>query len=635
MGMSHRATTDSKWSGAMAMTLRAVAIAGSLFHLYTLGVRPIDHLVFRSTHLFLASLLVLSRSQRGRKGPKKGMVSAMDITLVLLSLASWIYFATQSQTIHFRAGIFPTTWDVVFGFLTIVVLLEMARRTGGSALSILAIIALIYAMVGQYIPGILGHRGSDFPTVVSFLYSPTGIYSSMLGVAATYVVLYVIFSAFLNVSGAGQFFIDLSYSLAGRLRGGPAKVAIIASALFGTINGSTTTNVLATGTFTIPLMKRAGYQPRFAGAVEAVASCGGQIMPPIMGVAAFLIVENLGVPYLQVMKAALIPALVYFFGLFCAVDFEAARTNLLVVPAEDLPRLSDVLRRGWHLLLPVALLVTSLVVLKQSPIRAAFWGIGGAVVASWFREETRVGINKVLDALEEGMRGAIVTSAVCGVAGIVVGVLYLTGLGIKFATVLLEYSYGLLPLALVLVMVVTIVLGMGLPTVAAYGIPAAVLAPGLVKMGVPPLAAHMFIFYFSCISTITPPVALGAFAAAPLAGASPSEVGWTAWRLGLVAFIIPFMFIYGPPLLFAGTGWEIALAVITALTGTLCLSGSLVGWLFGRCTALERVVLFGLAFLMIKPGLGTDIIGIAGLILVFLLRRVLDRRTLSAAGPRV
>lgn len=622
MPFSQEQGTSRRWSDVIYVVLRAVAIGGALFHLIVLGVKPIDHLIFRSTHLLLAVLLLLSERQHDSKQSSTGNLRVVvNLVLILFSLVSWVYFIRHAEAVHFRAGMFPTTLDVIFGSLTMLVVLEITRRAGGTGMFVLAVIAFIYTMVGPYMPGLLHHRGYNFATVISFLYSPLGIYGSILGVAATYVILYVIFSAFLSASGAGKFFIDLSYALAGSLRGGPAKVAIAASALFGTINGSTTTNVLTTGTFTIPLMKRAGYEPKFAGAVEAVASCGGQLMPPIMGVAAFLIVENLGVPYTEVMKAALVPAIIYFTSLFFMVDFEAAKTNLARLESDERSSPRTVLREGWHLLLPLVLLIVSLVFFKVSPIRAAFWGIAGAIVASRFKKSTRIGIRHVLDALEEGMRSAVSVSAVCAGAGIIVGSLYLTGLGIKLSAILMEYSQGILPVALMMVMGMTILLGMGLPTVAAYGIPAAILVPALTKLGVAPLAAHMFIFYYSCISAITPPVALGAFVAAPLAGAHPSEVGWTATRIGLVGLLLPFMFIYSPGLLLNGSASQIVIAIATSVVGCISLAGGLIGWFVERLTVIERILLIGASILLIWQGLATDIIGVSLIGFVYAHRR--------------
>jgi TRAP transporter 4TM/12TM fusion protein len=480
-----------------------------------------------------------------------------------------------------------------------------------------------------------------------------GIYGLVLGVSATFIYLFVLFGAFLKVSGGGQLFIDIAYGLFGRVRGGPAKVAVVASGLFGTVSGSAVANVVGTGTFTIPLMKSIGYQPHFAGAVEAVASSGGQLMPPIMGAAAFIMSEILQIPYFRICLHALLPALLYYFCAFIMVDLEAAKTGLKGVPSEALPRVGRILRERGLLLLPLPVLIYILAVVQATPMKAAFWAIittfgliASQTFLNLFRDLGRKGslsqagvslLRQTTTAMHEGAVGTLIVASACATAGIVIGITNLTGLGLKLSGILVDLSHGYLLALLVLTMIASIILGMGLPTTACYILLAVLAAPALIKMGVMPIAAHLFVFYFGIISAITPPVAGAAYAAAPLAGVGPMKIGFTACRLGIAAFILPYMWVYGPALLLIGEPLKVALGVVTSVIGIAACACAVQGYMLHRLSVLERILLMIAALLLIKPGWITDGIGLA-LLLPVIIHQVFStgrerKNVLSRAFP--
>ena len=452
------------------------------------------------------------------------------------------------------------------------------------------------------------------------------IYSSPMNASATMVFMFMVFGAFLGMSGAGNFFIDLAMSIAGSKRGGPAKVAVISSALFGTVSGNSVANVVSTGSFTIPLMKSIGYRPTFAGAVEATASTGGQIMPPILGSAAFIMAELIGAPYSEIMLASIIPALLYFFTVFMIVDIEAAKNDLVGVERSKLPKKSYVLK-NIYMLLPLVVLTIVLTFMGQSPIRAASWGVITCIVVYVIKNK-KLDVKLIIDAMSEGARSACGMICACGTAGIVVGVLNMTGAGIKFTSFVFDISGGYLFAALVLTMLASLVLGMGLPTSASYIICAAVAAPALIEMGLSPMQSHMFVFYFACISAITPPVAMAAYAGASIAGAKPMAVGFTACKLGICAFIVPYMFCYAPSLLWKGSALEIISVIVSSMIGAVMLSYGLeryAGCFSVPIGILPAIGLIGFSMLLIIPGTVTDLIGLAGglfiLALIYLRRK--------------
>ena len=603
--------------GLAGRAIVVVAAAAALFHLYAAGFSPFTALVQRPVHLALMAALGFlgvgirswGPSLEGR--PRRRLPAAISWILGSTIVASCVYIVTQHEVLVQRSGA-PTLVDLIAGVATIVVILELARRFNGWGLVAVCVMALVYAVSGPHLPGVLAHRGYGLTRLVEHLYLSTeGVWGIPLGVSADFVYLFVLFGAVLDVAGGGSLLISLADRVAGKTRGGPAKTAAAASAFMGSLSGSAVANVVTTGTFTIPLMKRSGFKPFFAGAIEAAASTGGQLMPPIMGAGAFIMATWTSIPYTKVALAAAIPAALYYVALLMAIHFRAGKTGLEPsggVGAE--PVLSRI-----HLLTPLVVIIAVLV-LGRSPMRAAFWGVVSAWAVTWLRRDTRLGSESVERALKSGARGSVQVAVACAAAGIVVGVASLTGIGLRMSELIVTLSGGDLLGALGLTAIGSIVLGMGLPTTAAYVVLAALGAPALTQLGVPLLSAHLFIFYFGCISNVTPPVSLAAYAAAGIADAPAMKTAVTAMLLAGAGFIVPFMFVYVPELLLEGTWWGIAIAFGTATAGVTALAAAGVG--FGRrsLTPLERVVLAAAALALMLPGLATDGFGMLALAVI-------------------
>ncbi|MEP7281491.1 MAG: TRAP transporter permease [Rubrivivax sp.] len=608
-------------------SITGVAVAMSVFHLWVAFVGPPNAYVMRGVHLAFALVLGFL-IMPGRDG-RATRVSGFDLVLVLAAAAASLYPMLNLSYIEARMYYVddPVFADYVFGGALIVLILEATRRATGWALPITALVFLAYGIT-------LG--GQSVAIMLDQLYLTTeGIFGIPLYVSATYVMLFILFGSFVEKSGAGQLFMDFALALAGHTSGGPAKVAVITSSLFGTVSGSAVANVMTTGTFTIPLMMRTGYRPAFAGAVEAVASTGGQLMPPIMGAAAFVMAEFLGVSYLTVAGFAILPAVLYYVAVFMAVHFEARRIGLKGLPKADLPRLKAVLSERGHLFLPLVVIVAVLLS-GRSAAFAALCGIGSVLPTTWLRASTRhtFGWRAIIDALESGARNTLVVALACACAGIVIGTITLTGLGLSFTGVVLALSQNSLLLALLLTMLAGILLGMGLPTTPAYIVQVALLVPALVKLGVRVEAAHLFVLYFAVLSAITPPVAMAVYAANGISRGTLMDTSWAAVKLGLTGYIIPFMFVFSPSLLLIGDPGTVALAVITATLGVVCLAGGLhEAFFLGSARSWERVMLIVAAFVLIKPGWITDLIGIA-LVLLTLLSQHFVRTPQPQPQPR-
>ena len=600
-------------SGFTYQLFLCIGLVMALFHIYFLGYSSLEPWILYYTHLgfglALAYLLYpfSAKSNASRPG-------AADIGLIVLSVAACAYFIISMNEIVFRIGVSPTPLDLVFSSLVILLVLEMTRRTNGFVLPLIAVLFILYGLYGNILPySFGGHRGYSFSRLISYLVGMDAMLSTPLATAASFVFLFFLFSSFLASTGAGQFFIDLALGLAGGTRGGPAKVAVIGSALFGMISGSSSANVVASGTFTIPMMIKTGYSPRFSAAVESVASTGGQMTPPILGAAAFIIAELTGTPYLDIALATVIPALLYFTSIYYMIDLEALKLSLMGHKAEDLPNVRSLIVRRGHLLIPILVLLYVMIVMKASVVKAAIFGIYATVLCTFLRRDTRITVNKAVAGIADGAKQAVGLISACATAGLIIGVLNMTGTGLKFAGAVIAFSGGSIPVALFLTMCASLVLGMGLPTAAAYLICAAVVAPALTGLGVPVLTANLFIFYFACLSAITPPVALAAFTASFLARSNPMSVAFTAVRLGFVAFIVPYMFVYAPSLLFQGSPLTIATTIVTALAGVVFIGSALQGYFLGaRLPAASRVLFFAAAITLIIPGYLTDGIG-AGL----------------------
>ena len=619
-----------------AWVIAAVSAAAALFHLYAAGFSPFTALIQRPVHLALmAALGFLGVGvQRKRRASAAAEVVEADgdatnpvdeeesVSSDELSWLNWVlagitvlvcgYLASQNQQLVSRSAN-PTQLDLIAGGVLILLVLELARRATGWGLVIVCLLALGYAFAGPYLPGFLAHRGYGVVRLVEQLFLSTeGIWGVPLGVSADFGYLFVLFGAVLDVAGGGALLIALANRVAGRTRGGPAKTAAVASALMGSLSGSAVANVVTTGSFTIPLMKRAGFRPFFAGAIEAAASTGGQLMPPVMGAGAFILATWTNIPYLEVAAAAVIPAILYYAALIAAIHFRAGRMGIKPAGTGDVEKVSDRL----HLLLPLAAIVI-LLGMGRSPMRAAFWGVTSAFVMAYLRPATRPSLPEIRTVMERAGRGAVQVAAACAAAGIVVGVASLTGIGLRMSELIIQVSGGNLLSALMLTALGSIVLGMGLPTTAAYVVLAALGAPALVQLGVPLLAAHLFIFYFGCISNVTPPVSLAAFAAAGISGAPPLKTAMTAAVLAGAGFVVPFMFVYGPPLLLVGTIPEITLAFVSAIVGVTALAAAGMGFARRPIVWWERVILFVAALALVLPGLATDGAGLVGVVVVF------------------
>ncbi len=608
--LDQESSAKRELSGIYKKIFFTFAILTTIAHIYYLALQPVTGYFLFALHVGTGYSLLLAYYPPFKKG-RKDKVPVYDLFLIALMLFAAAQMIREMNTIVYRIGISPTTMDMIVSIIVILITLECTRRTCGNILPVIAIVFLLYGRYGHLLPGMLGHREYSWSKVLSYMIGMDAIFGTSMNASARMVFLFIVFGAFLAASGSGKFFIDLSLSVAGHARGGPAKVAVLSSALFGTVSGNSVANVVTTGSMTIPMMKSIGYKNHFAGAVEATASTGGQIMPPIMGSAAFIMASLIGMPYSRIVTAAIIPALLYFYTVFLMVDLEAIKHNLQGIERAKLPSLKKIMMTQGHLILPLIVLILVLTVLGWSTIRSALMGIITCIVVSWVHKNTRMGPKTILKACGDGALSATSVIAACGTAGIVVGVLNVTGTGLKFASAIVQLAGGRLWLALVLTMCASILLGMGLPTTASYLICAAVAAPALVQLGLTPLQAHMFVFYFACISAITPPVALAAYAGAGIAKAKPMQVAVTACKVGISAFVIPYMFCYGPALLWEGSGTVIITTLITAIAGATFLSfGMQRQAMHIRMNRLESIVMMFGSLLLIKPGLQTDAIGI-------------------------
>jgi TRAP transporter 4TM/12TM fusion protein len=598
-----------------------LTISMSLFHFYMAGIGRMPSNKMRAIHLaYTMALIFLLYPWKKKADNSASKTSILDYLLAIIGAGSSLYMYFNIDAISMRSGLGFLPQDRIAGIVCIIMVLEATRRCIGWELPTLASIFILYAALGKYLPGALMHRGYSVNRLAEHMYiSAEGIFGIPLGVSATIIFLFILFGAFLTQTGLSEFFTNTSMAMAGSRAGGPAKVAIIASGFLGMINGSAAANVVTTGAFTIPLMKKLGYKPYFAGAVEAVASTGGQMMPPVMGAAAFIMAEFLGVGYRTIMLAAFIPSVLYYVALWASVDIEARRLKLQGVPKEMLPNAMVEFKKSGHLVIPILLLI-GMLMFNYSPSYAAFYSIVTLIIVSTFRKSSRLDIKKLILALDGGAKQAIPVAIACAVVGLVIGVVTLTGLGLQLANMIIFMSGGLLVPTMILTMIACIILGMGMPTSAAYIVAATVASPALTQLGVEPLTAHMFVFYYAVLSAITPPVALAAYAGAGIAGASPSKVGWTAVRLGLVGFIIPFMFVFSPNLLMQRSPWLVPWVFFTAVIGCYCLGAAVQGYFKTKSKIYETIGFFATALLLIDSKPLTDAIGLSMFVILFLVQ---------------
>lgn len=593
-------------------------IAISLYHFITSFVGSPATLKHRSLHvsmmLFLSFMLYPVSDKASRR-----KLPVYDTILSILSICITLYVWIDYPNIIARAGII-NTMDFVVGTILILLVVEASRRISGWPLTILAIIFILYGLFGKNFPGIFAHRGYDWEALVNqFFISTDGIYGTSVGVAASYIFLFILFGEVMNKCGMGQFFNDIALALAGSSRGGPAKVAVIASGFLGSINGSAIANVVTTGTFTIPLMKKTGYSKEFAGAVEATASVGGQLLPPVMGAAAFIMAEMIGIQYSKIIVYAAIPAVLYYVGVIIQVHLRALKKDLHGIPKEDLPKVGDVMRDKGHLLIPIAFLLGMLFFSGTTVIYSAFFTILVTMVTSMFKKSTRMNVNSVLDAFAGAAKGTVSVSMACAIVGIIIAVTSITGFGLNMANAIIQLGGTSIIATLLFTMITCMILGMGLPSIPAYLITATIAAPALVKLGIPVVAAHLFVFYFAMFANLTPPVALAAFAAAGLSGGDPMKTGFASVKLALAGFIIPYMFIYNKELLLLNTTAPVAIRVaLTSIVGVTMIGLAIEGYFKKKVPIILRILSFVGAMLLITADVTQDIIGFAILIVILI-----------------
>lgn len=591
-----------------------LAICFVAFHLYTAAFGTMPGIAQKSIHLgFLLVIFYINAMVDSEKRWEQIFLGIM----ALFALGGCAYITILDENLQLRAGIVYAS-DILFAILLIIAIFEACRRKMGNPLVIITLVFVAYAFLGKYIPGFLNQPGMTLKKFTSLVYLTTdGIFGSPLYASASYVVLFVLLGAIMSVSSIGDYMTNLATSLFGHMRGGPAKVAVVASGFFGSISGSPTANVIGTGTFTIPMMKKNGFEPEFAAAVEATASTGGAIMPPIMGSTAFIMAEMLGIPYTAVAKAALIPAILYFLAVLFGVDIYAAKHGLKGIPRSQLPKVRSMLKQ-IYMLAPLIFLIFCMAVFNMTIVRSGLLTIIVTLVLVEINPKTRMTKEQWLQIPVQTVKSAVSVGIACAMAGIISGVIMGSGLGYRISSILTSVAGTSMLLLLVLTMVVSLIMGMGVPTTAAYLVLASLVAPTMIQLGIPPLAAHMFIFYFGCISSITPPVALAAYAGAGLAGCDPNKTGYKAFRLAFCSFLMPYLFVYNPVLLMEGGVLDILWSLVTALIGAYLLASGFEGFFFRWSLKwFERPLMILGAVMLIVPGMVTDLVGIAIIVVEF------------------
>ncbi len=618
-----------KLAGPVKKIFFIACVLVSCYHLYTAAFGPPVTLVHRSLHVSMMLALCFIMYPFSKKSDLT-KPTLFDWLLVILSFAAPAYIYTDYLGVVERAGNANQT-DMVMATLLVVLVLEASRRVSGNALSILSLVFIAYGLYGRSMPGMFMHRGYDWTSLSNHFFANTeGIYGTSVSVAASYIFLFILFGCVMQKSGMGQFFNDMALALAGHTKGGPAKVSVIASGFLGSINGSAVANVVTTGAFTIPLMKKTGYSREFAGAVESAASVGGQLLPPIMGAAAFIMAEMLSVKYSSIIVWAAVPALLYYLGIIIQVQLRASKDGLVGLPREQLPKTGEVLKRQGHLLLPVFFLLYMLFFSGTTVIFSAVLTILVTIVVSWFKKETRMSAGELIDALADGAKQTVSVAIACACVGIIIGVSSKTGFGLTMANTIISLGDTSILFTLVFTMITCMILGMGLPSIPAYIITASIAAPALAKLGIAPAAAHMFSFYYAMFANLTPPVALASFAAAGLSGGDPMKTGIASVKLAIAGFIVPFMFVYAPQLMLINTTLvEGTTVALTGCLGVFLIAVAVEGYFLAPVSPLLRAVATVGALLLIKPGVDTDVIGIAVLAVLYFFQR---RRAASAAA---
>ncbi len=615
------AKTLEEGKGDLFIKIAAVfAFCMTSFHIFTGFHGLYDYVTQRGIHLAFALTLILLTQPLYKHVFKdkfagsqafRAVCRVIDIALIILAWVSVIF--AMDEVHHLTERLSKTTWKAYFaGAVLSLIVLECARRTVGYIMPILALIFVAYALAGPNLPYAIAHRGYSIERICKFLATDLdGLFGTTMSVSASVIFMFVMFGSFLEASGCSDFINKIAISLTGKIKSGPALSAVVASGLMGSINGSAVANVVGTGTFTIPLMKSRGYKPQFAGGVESVASTGGQILPPVMGSGAFLMVAFTEQKYIAIVIAAVIPALLYYWGCAVAVITQSELIEISMMDEKDIPKTKEVLKDGWIYLLILGILITALLVIQLSPLYSALWATCSVPIIMLFDKKKRFTFKDIPSAMVKSGFSAMSIVIGCACAGIVVGMVSLTGIGVIFGDMMIQLAHSMLFPSLVFTAITCVILGMGLPTTAAYVIAASILAPSLIKLGLTPLTSHLFVFYFACLSAITPPVALAAYAGAGIAKCSPMTTAVEACKLGFAGFIVPFAFCYSPAMMMQGTVPEILSVFLTAFIGTAVISGGFQGWLFWRLNIIERIILIASGLLLFIPGSVTDIAGLA------------------------
>lgn len=601
--------------------VNVLAAMMSLYYLYVAVVGANRFEVYLGVYVALTFVLIFLVYPILR-GTLKERPTVLDLVLAAASLVVVGYWVVNYQAITYRAGA-ATPTDHVMSIVMIVLALEVGRRALGWTMAIVGLVLMTYAYFGPYMPDIIAHRGYGIDRIGEAVFlDERGVWGTMTQVLVNFVIIFIFFGAFLNRSGVGQFFINLAIGVAGRAVGGPAKVSVLASALMGSISGSAIANTVSTGALTIPLMKKTGFKPETAGAVEASASIGGMFLPPVMGAGAFVMVELTGIPYTHIMLASIVPALLYMLSIWMNVHFEAKRLGLKGIPDAEIPALRDTLRDGWFLALPIVLLV-ALLMLGRSPGYAAFWATAASIPVSWFTRDHKLGLRGIWQALVEGGRNTLVIGATLGVIGVLLGVINLTGLSQKFTTIFVTLSGGSVLLAVLLIAVASLILGMGMPVTASYLVTAVLAVPALNDLGVPILAAHMIVYWLSQDSNITPPVCIAAYAGAAIAQADPWKTGWTAFKFAKLLYVMPLLFAFTPILIEVGgtVDAHVISSWVAATLGTIAFGAVTIGFLQRRTTLPEWLLLAGATFLCYMTPIWTDLVGVAMVAALWMIQR--------------
>ncbi len=629
--------TESRFrlvSGWQALLITALAVGMACFHFYTSGFGLLPIQMQGAVHLSFALALTILLYPPSQKHGKSNVIPWYDFILAALSVVGPMYLVVNYIELTQRAGL-PTSTDLWVGFLLILLLMEATRRISNPVLSCLAITALLYCYFGRSLPDFMSHRGFSISRIINHMYLGTeGIFGVPLEVSSTFVFMFILFGAVLDKTGIGKFIIDLSLALAGWSTGGPAKVAVVASGLMGTVSGSSVANVCTVGMFTIPLMKSVGYRSHVSAAIEAAASTGGQIMPPVMGAGAFIMAQFLGRPYIEVAIAAIVPAVLYYVALAIQVHFEAQSQGLQGLSRDRLPNLWFLLRTKGFLLLPLAAIIYFLMA-GYTPLMAAFYGILTCIVLSWLNKETRLTPRKLVEAFESGARSALSVACACACVGMIVGTGTLTGLALRIAGGIIDLAGGMLLPTLLLTMCASILLGTGLPTTANFIVTSTMAAPALLQLGVPPIAAYMFVFYFGIAADLTPPVALAAYAGAGIAGADPMRTGFMSFKLALAGLIVPYIYVYNPMLLFVdATPLPMIQSIVSALVGVYLLSMTTIGYYKTFLGWPLRILTFLGALGLLIPGTATDLMGIGVLVVIHILQTIKKKKEMTTPLPQ-